>query len=271
MAKFRFAVALAGPLMAWAGAASAQEGGGSGWFSGDWSLTIGAAGYIAPDYVGDEDIAFRASPIISFGRQGTIEKFSSRNDNISIGVFDNGTVRAGLAGKLIFERDGDTSDDLEGLDPVRFGGEIGAFAEVYPTDWLRVRGELRQGIRSHDGIVADVNVDAFYNVTPVIRVSAGPRISVASADYFDAYYGVDGGESTKSGLSQYDPGSGLRSIGVGGAIDWKTTDKITTSLFGEYARLGGPAANSSLVETRGSENQFTVGVSAAYRFDFTIP
>ncbi len=268
---FRSRLALALPVLFLSvGAAGAQETGG-GWFSGDWSLTLGASGYLAPSYDGADDFEFQGSPIISFGRQGTLEKFSSRNDNISIGLIDTGTFRAGPTGKLILRRDEGDDDDLEGLDPVRFGGELGGFAEVYPTDWVRIRGELRQGIRSHDGLVADVNVDAFYNVTPAIRISGGPRVALASADYFEAYYGVDANASVKSGLSEYDPGGGLKSIGVGGAVDWKTTDRITTSVFGEYARLGGPASDSSLVEKRGSDNQFTVGVSAAYRFDFTIP
>ena len=73
-----------------------------------------------------------------------------------------------------------------------------------------------------------------------------------------------------SGLSEYDPDGGIGSVGVGGAIDWKTTDQFTTSLFGEYQRLVGPAADSSLVQERGSVNQFTFGVSASYRFDFTM-
>lgn len=32
----------------------------------------------------------------------------------------------------------------------------------------------------------------------------------------------------------------------------------------------GPAADSGLVNERGSKSQFTVGVSAAYRFDFSL-
>jgi outer membrane scaffolding protein for murein synthesis (MipA/OmpV family) len=32
----------------------------------------------------------------------------------------------------------------------------------------------------------------------------------------------------------------------------------------------GPAADSSIVRERGSRNQFTMGVSATYRFDFTM-
>ena len=180
-------------------------------------------------------------------------------------------MRAGLNGKIIFERDGDDADELEGLDPVRFGAEIGGFAEFYPTDWLRVRGEVRQGIRSHSGVVADVRVDAFKDITPSVRVSGGPRVSFASEDYFDAYYGVNATESANSGLSEYSPdGGGIKSIGFGGAYDWKVTEKFTTSVFSEYSRLMGEAADSSLVEERGSLNQFTFGVSAAYRFDFTM-
>src|SRR5690606_38512654 len=193
-----------------------------------------------------------------------------RNDDISYSLYDNGRLRAGFNGKIVAGRDEDDAEELEGLDEVRWGVELGGFAEVYPTDWLRIRGELRHGVRSHRGVVADIGVDAFIDVTDSVRVSGGPRISWASADYFDAYYGVNETESAKSGLSEYDPGGGLKSIGVGGADDWKATEKLTTSVFTEYSRLMGPAADSSLVKEDGSPNQFTIGISAAYRFDFTM-
>ncbi|MEO9337356.1 MipA/OmpV family protein [Mesorhizobium sp. SB112] len=269
MSRNRVLAALSGALLLGsAGVANAQSG--SAWYSGDWSLTIGAAGSVSPEYEGAKDYLFRATPMISFGRTGTITRFSSRNDNISFAVYDNETVRVGVAGKFIFRRDDGDSDDLRGLDPVRFGGELGGFVEVYATDWLRIRGEVRHGIRSHKGVVADVSADAFQDVTPTIRISGGPRISFASADYFDAYYGVNSAESAASGLGQYSPGGGVRSAGVGGAVTWKTTDKVTTSLFGEYSRLMGPAKDSTLVRERGSPDQFTVGVSATYRFDFRL-
>ena len=95
-------------------------------------------------------------------------------------------------------------------------------------------------------------------------------MSWASEDYFETYYGVNATESANSGLSQYYPGGGLNAIGVGGAYDWKVTEKLSASVFSEYYRLMGNAADSSLVEERGSPNQFTFGASAAYRFDFTI-
>ncbi|RST87011.1 MipA/OmpV family protein [Aquibium carbonis] len=251
-------------------AATAVPAQAENWFSGDWYLKVGAAGFVAPNFKGDDDYRFRGQPLISFGRQGSSTPFSSRNDNISIGILDQGYFRAGPTGKLVFGRDSDDSGDLVGLDPVRFGGELGVFAEFYPVDWLRLRGEVRHGIRSHDGIVGDLSADAFTDVTPTIRISGGPRASFATNDYFDAWYGVSASEALASGLSAYDPDGGVESVGIGGAITWKATDTIETSLFGEYSRLMGSAADSSLVRQRGSVDQFLVGVSATYRFDFSM-
>jgi outer membrane scaffolding protein for murein synthesis (MipA/OmpV family) len=249
---------------------SAQAGEGPlGWIHGDWYLTVGATGLVAPDFEGSKKYLFSAQPVISLGKVGPEARFVSRNDNISFSLYDSGNMRAGLTGKILWGRDND-ADALRGLDPVRWGGEIGGFAEIYPTDWLRMRGEVRQGIRSHHGVVADLAVDAFHDVTPDVRISGGPRASFASSGYFDAFYGVNATEATASGLGEYHPGGGMRSLGLGGAVTWKTTDSMTTSLFGEYSRLKGPAADSSLVRERGSPNQFTFGVSTSFRFDFTM-
>ena len=78
-------------------------------------------------------------------------------------------------------------------------------------------------------------------------------------------------EATASGLSNYTPHGGVGSAGVGAAITWQATEKLETSAYAEYKRLLGPAADSSLVRERGSRNQVLVGLSATYRFDFTLP
>ncbi len=240
------------------------------WWSGDWSLKIGGAAFVAPRYQGDNSYLFQAKPMISFGRSGETVRFTSRNDNPSFSLYDSGALRAGITGKLLLPRDGDTSSDLKGLKPVKLGVEAGGFAEVYPTDWMRVRAEVRRGIRSHDGVVADIAADAFTDVTDTIRVSAGPRASFAIDGYMDAYYGVNAKESARSGLKKYNPDGGMQSAGLGAAINWKATEKVDTSLFAEYSRLLGPVADSSLVRERGSKNQFLLGVSATYRFDFKL-
>lgn len=249
---------------------TAQAEGMFDWVRGDWYLTVGGSGIAAPEFEGSRDWSFKISPIISVGKVGPEARFVSRNDNISFSLYDSGNVRAGLTGKFIWGRDSSDHIETRGLSDVELGGEAGVFAEIYPTDFMRLRGEVRRGIRSHDGVVADLSVDAFADVTETIRVSAGPRASFATGGYFDAYYGVNAAEAAASGLTPYNPGAGLKSFGVGGAVTWKTTDKLTTSVFGEYSRLQGPAADSSLVRERGSRDQLSIGASATYRFDFSL-
>lgn len=239
-------------------------------YSGGWSLTLGASVYEAPKFEGDKSYEINVDPVISIGRSDRKERFTSRNDNMSFALLERRLIRLGLVGKIVTARDSDTSGDLKGLKSVKWGGELGGFAELYPTDWLRVRGELRQGVRSHDGITSDLAVDAYNNLTPAVQISGGPRAFYATKDYFKTYYGVNAQESLKSGLAEYHPDGGWGSFGLGGAVTWKATQKVTTSVFGEYKRLVDNAGDSSLVNQRGDKNQFTMGISATYRFDFSI-
>lgn len=260
-------LAVGAVLAAGSGSAFAQEG---NWFSGDWRVTLGAAVLTAPDFKGAKDYMLRVQPMVSVSRAGSEKRFSSRNDNISFGLIDNGAFRAGVNGKVVFGRDSSDYAELNGLDDVSWGAELGGFAEVYPTDWMRLRGEVRQGIGAHHGVVADLSADAFQDIVPGLRVSGGPRMTLASADYFDAWYGVSPGEAAASGLAAYSPGGGVESVGVGGAVTWQATDRIETSIFGEYSRLVGSASDSSIVRQRGSSNQFLFGISATYTFDVTF-
>ena len=263
-------IALAGLFLA--SPLSALAGDGTYFWSGDWYLKVGAAGFVAPRYEGAKSYMLQASPIISLSRQTAgAPRFSSRDDNPSFAIYENEIVRAGITGKLVMPRDRGDSDDLKALKAVKFGLEAGVFAEVYPTDWMRFRTDIRRGIRSHNGFVADISADAFMDVTPTIRVSAGPRVSIASDDYMDAYYKVTNKRSAKYGLSAYDPEGGFKSVGVGTEVNWQATDKIQAGAFAQYNRLVGDAADSSLVKEKGSPNQFIIGISTSYKFGFSLP
>lgn len=247
-----------------------QSAAAEGMFSGDWYIKLGGAGFTAPKYQGDNKNKLGVSPIIAIGRQGPSERFSSRNDSAGFGLFDNGAVNGGIAGKLIMPRDEGDADDLKGMSKIKLGGEAGAFANVYPTDWMRVRGEVRQGIRSHSGIVADVNVDFFTDMAEGVQFSAGPRATWVTGKYNDKYYGVSAEQAAAGAPSAYNPSGGLHSAGIGAEVKWKVTPEAEVGSFAEYRRLTGDAGDSSLVRERGSKNQFVIGVQASYKFGFTI-
>ncbi|MET3756348.1 hypothetical protein ABID08_003721 [Rhizobium binae] len=83
-------------------------------------------------------------------------------------------------------------------------------------------------------------------------------------------YGVSAEHAAASGLDPYKPSSDIQSYGAGAALTWKATENLSASSFLEYKRLAGPAADSSLVRDRGSKNQVVIGVSATYRFNFSL-
>jgi outer membrane protein len=251
-------------------AVSASAGNGQPWWSGDWYLSLGAAGYVAPKFEGGRHDKLQWQPLVSVGKQGAGPRFTSRNDNPSFSLLDNGAMRAGIVGKYDSSRDSGDDRALKGMKKVKWGAEAGGFVEVYPTDWLRARAEVRQGIRTHSGVVADTSIDAFTDILPDLQLSGGPRATWATGNYFDTYYGVNSSQSAASGLSPYNPGGGLESVGVGSALTWKATKNLTTSSFVEYKRLQGPAADSSLVREKGSRNQLMIGLSASYKFNFTL-
>lgn len=263
----RTILALSAIFLGCASTAHAQDA----FWSGDWYITLGGATFMAPEYEGDDDNSLQFSPIVSVGRQSRQGGFTSRNDSASFTLLNQDVVRAGITGKLIMPRDNDTSNDLKGLNEIKFGGEAGGFLDIYATDWLRARAEVRHGIRSHHGIVADFSADAFVDLTPDLRLSGGPRATLASNDYQDAFYKVSPSQSAASGISAYDPDGGLHSAGVGAALTWQATDRIELASFAEYKRLLGDAGDSSLVRERGSRDQLMFGISASYRFGVTLP
>lgn len=67
-----------------------------GRLSGDWYLTVGATVLVAPDFEGSKKYMLGATPIISLGKAGNPVRFSSRNDNISLALTDQGDFRAGV-------------------------------------------------------------------------------------------------------------------------------------------------------------------------------
>ena len=138
---------------------SALAGEGGHFWSGDWYLKVGAAGFAAPRYEGAKSYLFQVTPMISLGKAGSTVRFSSRNDNPSFALIDNGAFRAGATGKLVMPRDEGDSDDLKGLTPIKLGGELGGLSRgllrlVERGDFpALVGGELLlRDETSHDGL-----------------------------------------------------------------------------------------------------------------------
>jgi outer membrane protein len=235
--------------------------------SSDWTVTIGAEGRVLPSYEGSDSYILAPFPLFDIRRAGTPPTFQSPRDGFGFGIIDTGRFRFGPTFKVrLPRREGDDSD-LRGLGDVNWALEAGAFAEYWPTQWLRARVELRQGFGGHHGVVSDVMADVVVPVTPQLTLSGGPRLTLASTAATAPYFSITPAQSVASGLPVYEASGGVYSFGVGAKARYEWSPQWASHVFLEYERLAADAANSPLVIQYGSRDQIQVGLGVTYSFD----
>jgi outer membrane protein len=238
--------------------------------SGNWTVMVGVGGDYKPDFEGAKRSMFSPVPIFSIRRAGTTEQFRGPRDSASIALIDFGDLRAGPAGKFVSSRKASSYTELNGLGDVKTTVELGGFVEYYPVDWFRTRGELRQGIGGHHGVVADLSADVIMPVIQRFTVSFGPRFTWESTKATAPYFGIDAVQAMATGLPAFNAKGGAHSAGAGAQVSYRINPQWEVHAYVEYERLLGDAAASPLVTLRGSPNQTTVGIGASYSFDFKI-
>ncbi len=238
--------------------------------AGDWLVTVKGNVVAAPAYPGADEILAMPYPSVSFRRPGAPERFSALDDPISFELYENGGFSAGPSLKFIGARKYSDHPQLLGLRDVSWTVEAGAFAQLWVTEYLRTRIDVRQGFHGHKGLVFDLAADGVYRTGPW-TLSAGPRMTLASNRYMDAYFGVTPAESLVNGvLPAYAPGGGLKSVGASMGATYRFSPEWATSAYVRYDRLLGPAGDSPIPNAFGSLNQFTFGANVAYSFTTRI-
>jgi outer membrane scaffolding protein for murein synthesis (MipA/OmpV family) len=230
-------------------------------------LTIGAFGDLEPRFEGARRHSFGLHGIIDYRSNGAREWLSLPNDGYDFALIETENFRAGPVVNGRWERD--VSSLVRGfrrVGSINLSGEGGVFAEWWPLDSLRTRGEVRDAVIGARGLIADLSADLVWRPQERWTLTAGPRLSLADASFMRSYYSVDAQQSLASGLPVYTAPQGLRSTGAGSMVKYKWSETVSTMAFAEYQRFAGPAAESPLIETRGSPNQLTIGLGVSYNF-----
>jgi MipA family protein len=233
----------------------------------EWTVTIGVEGRVMPKFEGADHAMLQPLPILRVRRADEPDQFRSSRDGLSFAILDAGKFKLGPVASYRFSRKEGDDSDLRGLGDVKWVFEAGAFAEYWPADWLRTRVELRQGFGGHHGVVGDATADLVFPVTKQLTLSAGPRLSAATASAISPYFSVTAAQSAASGLPVYDARGGLRSYGLGAQATYAWSPQWASALFLEYERLAGSPANAPLVTQRGARNQIQVGIDLTYSFN----
>jgi outer membrane protein len=220
----------------------------------------------------DGKFSFIGFPLVDIHKAGTPPDFFGARDSFSFPVVNLPQFKLGPAVGLIWQRKASDYTALNGLGNINYAIQAGGFAEFWPVPWLRLRGEVRQGIGGETGVTGDVFLDG---VVPLgqFRWSGGPRLTLQTAAAVAPYFSITATQSATStiaGLPKlpvYSADGGLYSYGAGTQLEYSFNRQWAAHVFTEYQRLTGSAAASPLVTERGSPNQITFGLGATYSFD----
>lgn len=245
------AAALASP-------ASAQE-------SRGWTVTVGGGAQIAPKFYGSEDYSIFPLPNFGLRREGAPVPFESPDESFGIGLLgQDSAFNFGPVGRMVSKREND--DVGAPVGNVGTSIELGGFVQAFIGRNFRLRGELRQAVSGHDGLVGDIAADFILRNGDETIFSIGPRAHWADGDFHDAYFGVPVAIPA-AGLTTYNPGSGFYSVGARAGL----TQRLGRNwgLFGYvgYDRLIGDAADSPIVRQLGSRTQLSGGAGLFIEFN----
>ena len=270
----------AGLLLA-ASAASAQTTEPGAPPPGD-SITIGIGGAIAPTYEGSNDYSLVPAALVRGQLAGF--NFFSRATALYVDLAREPAgaktdLLIGPMGNLRFDRSNAIEDvavrRLGKLDTaIELGGFVGLGRSglLNPYDYGSVRLDVVTDVTgTHDGTIVTPNIE--YG-TPLNRKTyAGLNLSAdhASGSFADTYYSVDAAGSARSGLRQYDAGSGFKNaritlLGVRMLTGDLTTTGLGFFVVGSYSRMFGDFKNSPLVRDVGSKNQYFAAAGLSYSF-----
>jgi len=241
-----------------------------------WSMTVGAATVLSPVWQGSSDMAVSILPNLRVAYRDDL--FASVPEGIGWNAVKTKKWRAGPLVKARFGRDENNggspfliagrSNALVGMGNVQVAGEVGGFVErrLGGKQQWRFRGEVRQGFGGHQGIVADASVN-YRTQLGHTTASFGPAITVAGSNFVQTYFGIDASQSLRTGLARYTAKGGILSYSVGGTLIRPLDRRSAVTVFSNFDRLGGPAADSPLVRQRGQRTQFTLGLAYGFRFN----
>lgn len=255
------ALAAAGVCLLMPQRAQAQDGlpEGDAPMSGASEFRLGLGVAHGPAYLGSDERKTRALPLIAARwRNGWFAGTGG------VGYRFGGDSPLSWGPRLTIDpgRDEDDADALRGLGDIKTRPELGVFASYALMPGLRLGSSLRYGSgNDREGLLVDLSVRGMVPVSSTVRLTAGLTATLANTKSMQSQFGVDAEQSLRSGYEIYNPGSGLRDVGLqaGGLAN---LGPRTTLMLGVHGRsLMGDAKDSPLTRERNS-----VGAMATVAF-----
>lgn len=226
-----------------------------------WRVRAGAQ--LVPSYPGADGHDVQPWLGLSRAKAGEEFDFSAADQSSGFSLIETDSGFAlGPVVNFVGKR---SSKDTNGLLPVvKFTPELGGFAQ-FEFSSFRLRGEVRQGIGGHKGVVGVIGADFVAREGDDWLFAFGPRATFSNGKYQRAYFGVPTAIPA-AGLTAYRPDGGLQALGVAATAQYSLSPRWGLAGYAKYDRLSGDPKDSPVVSVLGDRNQLSGGLALTYTF-----
>jgi outer membrane protein len=235
----------------------------------DWDIRIGAGALYQPDYEGSDDYEVAPLPYLMVNYKDLV---FLRGTTLGANAFTwqgprpSDKLQLGPLVRYQFGRDAGDSDDLRGMDDIDAAVELGGFITYGIGPWSAGLTVFQDVSGAHDGFTAKLAAGHRHSFGPKLRLRSELSTTWADESYTETYFGVTATQVARSGMRRYQPEGGIKDVGLTLDLDYSLTEHWGLTGRLGYKRLLGDAADSPLVEDRGSANQLSGGLFLSYRF-----
>jgi len=229
---------------------------------------VGVGLGFVPDYEGSDDYQFAAAPQFRYTFAKQERYIQLLANELSVNVLNHPNWRFGPKAAYHFGRDHNIEDSkVKRMKQIDGAIEGGAFVDYVfhmsqnPRHRALVGADILAG---ENGIKGGISGRYFVPIAKPVDLFVATRLNFVNSEYMDTYFGVDSKSSIRSGLKRYSADGGPKDIVFMGGAIWYLSRSWATTAGLRYARLFNEAADSPVVDKRGSANQLIGGVGVAY-------
>jgi outer membrane scaffolding protein for murein synthesis (MipA/OmpV family) len=245
---------------------------------------VGLGVLATPDFYGSDKEKGAGAPLIhyNFDAWGYPMYVQFIGNAIRLNVSPDPQWNAGPLMRFRKRRDDEVESDVVGrMRPIPSATEIGAFVnynlplDANPQHKVVFTGDVTWNTTGvYNGATGNVRATYFHPFEggmmgyPLLG-SVGFGLFFASDHFNDRYFGVHGRDLLlypELRLHPYTAKSGLTSIKVPFMLSSQVDKNWLVLVAGEYEKLLNDAGDSPVVERHGNDNQWTIGIAAAYQF-----
>lgn len=210
----------------------------------DHDVIVGGGVIYKPKFEGSSEYEVSAIPFVSatFYDRITIDLTGA-----SVKAYKQGPFKLDL--KLGYDggREESDSDRLRGLGDIDLAVTVGGKASVSwgPADFFL---SAEQALGGSDGLLVSAGISADVPISKRIVLGAEGSVTYADDNYMQAFFGVNAGQSARSGLAEFDAEAGIKSVEVSLSATYLISENWFFKAKETVGFLTGDAADSPIVE-----------------------